>query len=101
MAKVLPAAISIDPMSLHPLFGHFLSASANDAPEQADIFVNGQPANRYANARRELAEHGFRYVVFHKPQDSLSRLSARAIGERQPPKNLLTRSVDQQPPLVG
>lgn len=30
------------------------------------LYVNGRPANRYANARLELARAGYRYLVLHK-----------------------------------
>lgn len=32
----------------------------------ADVRVNGVPANSYANLRADLVEHGYRYVVWHK-----------------------------------
>jgi hypothetical protein len=55
------------PYTVHPLFGQFVSDATSYAPTRPEFTVDGVPTNRYANVRYELARHGYRYVVWHKP----------------------------------
>ncbi len=48
----------------HPLFPCLFSFG----PRLPDVLVDGEPVNCYANAEVDLARHGYRYVVWHKPQ---------------------------------
>lgn len=57
--------------AVHPVFSALVSETYNNTPFEPGISVNGMPAPRYANARAELALNGYRYVVFHKPDNQL------------------------------
>jgi hypothetical protein len=70
------------PYTVHPVFGHLISESTSDAVVRDDMRVNGQPVNRYANAEYELARNGYRYVVYHKPQDWYPEYKPGSWGER-------------------
>jgi hypothetical protein len=70
------------PYERHPVFGAFVSNSVNGSPWLNHVLVKGQPANRYANARYELARAGYRYVVVHKPQPVYPDYPPGAWGER-------------------
>lgn len=87
------------PYSRHPLFGQFLSNSVNESPFFSQIFVNGKPANRYANALYELARNNYRYVVFHKPQDSYIDYKKGSWGELAA-KGFIENVLGDQKPLV-
>lgn len=59
------------PFEYAPLFAAWLSNSLNDSATEPLIQVDGEPARRFANAERLLAQNGYRYVVYHKPQHGL------------------------------
>ncbi|GAB4427980.1 MAG: hypothetical protein Kow0031_08100 [Anaerolineae bacterium] len=83
----------------HPLFAQFLSNSVSDSPWQPNILLNGQPANRYANARHELVKNGYRYVVFHKPQADYRGYTPGGWGE-QAAQQFIAQTFGDQPALV-
>ncbi len=65
----------------HPIFGHIISEKVPDSPTYENILINGNPANRYENMEYELAANDYRYVVFHKPQDSYTNYHEGSWGE--------------------
>jgi hypothetical protein len=83
----------------HPLFAHFVSNSQNGSALQRDVLVNGEPANRYANVRFELANHGYRYVVYHKPLDWYPDYAQGSWGDLAA-QEFIRETFGQQPPLV-
>jgi hypothetical protein len=84
---------------VHPLFGHIISEQVFDFPLQENILVNGRPASRYANLQFELARHGYRYVVFHKPQDQYPEYKKGSWGELVS-EQMLEEVFGEQAPLV-
>lgn len=85
--------------AVHPLFGHLISDSISDFPLQHNIFVDGKPANRYANMQFELARYGYRYVVYHKPQDGYPEYKEGSWGELTA-KGFIQEVFGRQEPLV-
>lgn len=69
------------PYTVHPLFGHFVSDATSYLPCRPEFTVDGAPAYRYANVRYELARHGYRYVVWHKPQAGYQGYSEGSWGQ--------------------
>lgn len=61
----------------HPLFPCLLAAS----PTQPDVQVNGALSNCQRNAEHVLAQHNYRYVVWHKPQQSYPVYKPDSWGE--------------------
>jgi hypothetical protein len=84
---------------VHPLFGQFISDAISDFPLQHNILVNGKPADRYANVQFELARHGYRYVVFHKPQDGYPDYKKGSWGELKA-REFIREVFGQQEPVV-
>lgn len=87
------------PYIVHPLFGQWISDSINGTPLDSNIFLNGEPANRYANALYELARHGYRYVVYHKPQAGYADYQKDSWGESHA-QAFIKAVFGPQPPLV-
>jgi hypothetical protein len=85
--------------TVHPLFGHFVSDYVNESPLQKDLLVNGAPTNRYENVQFELARNGYRYVVYHKPQDWYPEYKPGAWGELAA-EQLIENVFGQQTPVV-
>ena len=81
----------------HPVFAQLISRSPNDAPRREDVRLNGQPANRYADAEYELARNGYRYVVFHKPQPDDKLYLPGSWGEQSSQKFLKQVFADRTP----
>jgi hypothetical protein len=79
----------------HPLFPCLFSTK----PVQPDGSENSDLANCYLNAQRSLAEHGYRYVVWHKPQSSYRDYRPGSWGEEQA-KQLIETAFGQATPLV-
>lgn len=66
---------------VHPVFGQFISENATqDSPLREDIRIDGAPSNVYANLEYELARHGYRYVVVHKPRADMPEYQPGAWG---------------------
>lgn len=84
----------------HPLFAQFVSDSVSNSPWQSRILLNGQPANRYANARYELARHNYRYVVFHKPQPDYDDGYTPGGWAEQAARQFIVEVFGDQPPLI-
>jgi hypothetical protein len=82
----------------HPLFSYLISNSES-GPEQPDVLVNGQVSDPYANLEYELAYHNYRYVVWHKPQDSYQFYQSGSWGESAS-KELLDAVFAQREPVV-
>jgi hypothetical protein len=55
---------------VHPVFPYLVSDAVDDAQEPTELLVNGKPTDLYANAQYTLARNGYRYVVFHKPEEN-------------------------------
>jgi hypothetical protein len=85
--------------SYHPVFAQLISRSPNDSPRQSDVMLNGQPANRYADAEYELARNDYRYVVLHKPQPDDSVYQPGSWGE-QVSRKFIKQVFGDRAPLV-
>lgn len=83
---------------VHPLFGHIISDAVTTFPLQHNVFVNGIPANRYANVLYELVKYNYRYVVFHKPQAEYPDYKPGSWGELMA-KDFVQEVFGTQPPL--
>ena len=67
----------------HPVFPALVTNSSYSSVLIPEIRVDGQPVNRFANARYELARNNYRYVVFHKPQPDNPDYPPGSWGEAQ------------------
>jgi hypothetical protein len=79
----------------HPLFPCLFSFG----PSLPDVLVDGEPVNCYADARVELARHGYRYVVWHKPQSWYPDYTPGSWGEAAA-RELVQAVFGEQAPLV-
>ncbi len=85
---------------VHPLFAQFISENfTSDSPLQQDVLINGQPANRFANARYELVRNHFRYLVLHKPRPEYDNFHPGDWGE-QAARFYVKEILGAQPPLL-
>jgi hypothetical protein len=79
----------------HPIFPCLFSTE----PVQPDDSEKSDPANCFVNAQRSLAEHGYRYVVWHKPQTSYREYRPGSWGDQQA-RQLIETAFGQATPLV-
>jgi hypothetical protein len=87
------------PYKIHPLFGHFISDSTSSSPQLQAFTVDGEPADCYANVQYELARHGYRYVVWHKPQSGYQGYGEGSWGE-EAAEQFVKAVFGEQPPLT-
>lgn len=79
----------------HPLFPCFFSLE----PTRPDVLVNGEPASCYVNAQHKLVQHGYRYVVWHKPQEEYPEYKPGSWGEDKA-REFIDTAFGQVAPLV-
>jgi hypothetical protein len=83
----------------HPFLSRFMNDSLSSSPLQGDLLVNGSPTDPYANVGFELANRGYRYVVYHKPQDWYPEYKEGSWGESVS-QDFVEKVFGEQAPLV-
>ena len=79
--------------SEHPVFPCLIPAKV----DTEDILVDGEPVSCYLNSLYDLAENGYRYVVFHKPSPEYELYTPGSWGEQEALRFIDTFFADQEP----
>jgi hypothetical protein len=77
----------------HPVFPCLIPAKM----ETVDILLDGEPVSCDLNTLYELAENGYRYVVFHKPSPDYELYTPGSWGEQEARRFIDAFLADEEP----